>query len=112
MSDTQLHTIPNSGSAVRPSVSKDDIAAFCRRHHIRKLSLFGSVLRADFRLDSDVDVLVEFDPATPVGFMALARLQRELSELLHRRVDLVPKAGLKTVIRQSVLDSARVIYAI
>lgn len=88
------------------------IAQVCRRHHVRELALFGSVLRTDFRSDSDVDALVEFEPTTPVGFMALARLQRELSELLHRRVDLVPKAGLKPVIRQSVLDSARVIYAI
>ena len=60
---------------------------------------------------SDVDLLVEFDPSAQVGFLTLSRLQRELSAALNRTVDLVPKRGLKPSIRQSVLDSARVIYA-
>ncbi|SRR3990172_5139270 len=87
------------------------LAEFCRRNRIRRLSLFGSVLRDDFRPDSDVDVLVEFEPETMVGFMALSRMQRELSELLGRRVDLVPRNGLKPVIRDSVLASAVDVYA-
>ena len=95
----------------RIEVSAEKIDQFCRRHHIQKLSLFGSVLRDDFRPDSDVDVLVEFEPETMVGFMALSRMQRELSELLGRRVDLVPRNGLKPVIRDSVLASAVDVYA-
>jgi hypothetical protein len=84
---------------------------FCRRHRVRELSLFGSALREDFGPDSDVDVLVEFEPTARVGLMALSRMGRELSELLGRRVDLVPKPGLKEKVRQAVLDSAEVIYA-
>jgi predicted nucleotidyltransferase len=92
-------------------IPADEIAAFCRRHHIRSLSLFGSVLREDFRPDSDADVLVEFEPDAQVGFIALSRMQRELAELLQRPVDLVPKEGLKPKIREAVLSSAEVVYA-
>ena len=92
-------------------IPADEIAAFCRRHHIRSLSLFGSVLREDFHPDSDTDVLVEFEPDAQVGFIALNRMQRELAELLQRPVDLVPKEGLKPKIREAVLASAEVVYA-
>ncbi|MBW2011809.1 MAG: nucleotidyltransferase domain-containing protein, partial [Deltaproteobacteria bacterium] len=63
------------------------------------------------RPDSDVDILVEFEPDAQVGFIILGRMQRELSELLHRPVDLVPKNGLKPEIRETVLSSAEVIHA-
>jgi len=92
-------------------IPADKIADFCRRHHIRSLSVFGSVLREDFRPDSDADVLVEFEPEAQVGFIALSQMQRELSELLQRPVDLVPKEGLKPKIREAVLSSAEVVYA-
>jgi predicted nucleotidyltransferase len=92
-------------------IPADEIAAFCRRHHIRSLSLFGSVLREDFHSDSDADVLVEFEPDAQVGFITLSRMQRELAELLQRPVDLVPKEGLKPKIREAVLSSAEVVYA-
>ncbi|HEX8149341.1 MAG TPA: nucleotidyltransferase domain-containing protein [Pyrinomonadaceae bacterium] len=92
-------------------IPEESLADFCRRYRVRELSLFGSSLREDFRPDSDVDILVEFEPSARVGFVTLSKMQRELSALLRRRVDLVPKAGLKEKIRQSVLDSARVIYA-
>ena len=91
-------------------VSPDTIANFCR-HRISRLALFGSVLRDDFRPESDVDVLVEFEPDAEVGFMALSRMQRELSELFQRPVDLVPQTGLKPLIRESVLASSRKLYA-
>ena len=68
--------------AVRVPVPVDAIAEFCRRYHIRKLSLFGSVLRDDFRPDSDVDVLVEFEPGHSVGF-AILDMEEELSALLE-----------------------------
>ena len=88
-----------------------EIAAFCRRHHIRELALFGSVLRPDFGPDSDVDVLVEFEPGATIGLLAFARTQRELSELYQRPTDLVTRNGLKPLIKQAVLADAEVIYA-
>jgi predicted nucleotidyltransferase len=86
------------------------IGAICRRYHVRELSIFGSVLRDDFRPDSDIDFLVLFEPDATIGLMDLAGLQIEFSELLKRPVDVVPKRGLKPMIRESVLDSAQVIY--
>jgi predicted nucleotidyltransferase len=89
----------------------DEIAGFCQRHHISSLSVFGSILGDDFSPGSDIDFLVEFKPEAQVGFVALSRMQRELSELLQRPVDLVPKTSLKPRIREAVLSSAEVIYA-
>ncbi len=92
-------------------IPQADLTAYCQRHHVHKLALFGSVLREDFRADSDVDVLVEFEPNVRIGFLTLAAMQRELAELLRRPVDLVPESGLKPLIREEVLDSAEVLYA-
>jgi hypothetical protein len=92
-------------------IPKEEITDFCRRHKVRQIQLFGSVLRQDFGAESDVDVLVEFEPDAQVGFIALSRMQRELSELFQRPVDLVPRDGLKPRIREAVLSSAEVIYA-
>ena len=89
----------------------ESIAGFCQRYHVRNLSIFGSALRGDFSADSDVDVLVEFEPEAQVGFIALSRMRRELSDLFQRPVDLVPKNGLKPRIREAVLSSAEVVYA-
>ncbi len=89
----------------------DQIDRLCRAYRVRELSLFGSDLRDDFRIDSDIDLLVEFEPGAWVSFITLSRMQRELSQILGRRVDLVPKNGLKPFIRQSVLSSAKVLYA-
>jgi uncharacterized protein len=74
--------------------------------------VFGSVPRADFRTDSDVDLLVEFEPGAQVGLMLLSRMQRELADLLDRPIDLVPRDGLKPSICESVLTTAQVIYAV
>ena len=92
-------------------ISQTQIADFCQRHRIRWLALFGSVLRDDFGPESDVDVLVEFEPRARLGLIAYASIQRELSELLQRPVDLVTRDGLKPLIKRAVLDSAEVIYA-
>jgi predicted nucleotidyltransferase len=92
-------------------IPQDLVADLCRRYKVRQLALFGSALRDDFGPESDVDFLVEFDPTAQIGFLTLAKLQRELSALIHRRVDLVPKHGLKDRIRQAVLASAKVVYA-
>ena len=90
---------------------KDKIEDFCRRHHIRKLSLFGSVLRGDFRPDSDVDVLVEFEPGYSVGLIRLAGMEIELSSIIGRKVDLRTPAELSRYFRQKVLDMTEVQYA-
>ena len=88
---------------------KEEIASFCRRHYIRRLAFFGSVLRDDFRDDSDVDVLVEFEPGRVPG-LAFITMQDELSELLGRNVDLNTPACLSPYFRQEVLDEAEVLY--
>jgi predicted nucleotidyltransferase len=87
------------------------IEAFCRKHHIRRLSLFGSAARGDFGPESDMDVLVEFQPDARVGFLQLSRMQRELTEIFHRPVDLVPRTGLKPAIREQILKEEVVLYA-
>jgi predicted nucleotidyltransferase len=95
----------------RITIPEERIVAFCRRNQVRSLALFGSVLREDFTANSDVDVLVEFEPGARVGFLALGRMQRELSALFGRPVDLVPRDGLKPMVREEVLPSAEVLYA-
>jgi predicted nucleotidyltransferase len=91
------------------------IAAFCRRHGIRKLACFGSVLRDDFRAagdrPSDLDILVEFEEGRVVGLIRLARIERELSDLLGRKSDLRTPADLSRYFRDEVLRSAEVLYA-
>ncbi len=96
----------------RIPIPRNQLVELCRRYHVRRLALFGSVLRDDFRPDSDVDVLVSFQPDARVGFLALGRMKRELSALFQRPVDLVPQDGLKPVIRESVLSSAEEVYAV
>ncbi len=86
------------------------VAELCRRHHIRRLALFGSVLREDFRPDSDVDVLVEFEPGHTPGF-AFFSIQEELSELLRRPVDLQTPAFLSPYFRDQVRSQAETLYA-
>jgi len=98
-------------SAHHIEIPKHAIADFCRRYHIRKLSLFGSALRDDFRPDSDVDFLVEFEPGQTVGLIRLAGMEIELSEILGRKVDLRTPADLSRYFRQEVLDTAEVEYA-
>jgi len=91
-------------------IPKEKIAGFCQQHHIRKLALFGSVLREDFRPESDVDVLVEFERERPIGLIRLARIQRELSELLGHPVDLNTEGFLSPYFRDEVLKEAEVHY--
>jgi len=93
------------------SVPKDAIAAFCRRHHIRRLAFFGSVLRDDFGPDSDIDVLVEFEPDRVPSLFGIARMERELSALFDgRKVDLRTPEDLSRYFRQKVLAEAEVEY--
>ena len=92
------------------AINREQIADFCRRHHIRRLALFGSVLRKDFRPDSDVDVLVEFEPGQRVG-LAFFAMQDELSDLFGHRVDLNTPGFLSRYFRDEVLAEADVLYA-
>lgn len=89
----------------------EELAAFCRANDVEELSLFGSALRSDFGPESDIDLLVAFRPDAEIGFLALARIQRELAALLGREVDLVPKRGLKPAIREQVLATSALLYA-
>jgi predicted nucleotidyltransferase len=94
----------------RIPVDQIKIAEFCREHHIQRLSLFGSVLRGDFGPDSDVDVLVEFEPGHVPGLDFFA-MEIELSELLGRKVDLNTPGFLSPLFRGKVLTEAEVQYA-
>jgi predicted nucleotidyltransferase len=96
---------------VQIEVPRDRVSKFCKRNHIRKLSLFGSVLRGDFRENSDVDVLIEFESGHGTGFFGLARMERELSSILGRKVDLRTPQELSKYFRDEVLSQAEIQYA-
>lgn len=90
--------------------SKREVTSFCRRNRIRRLALFGSVLREDFRPDSDVDVLIEFEPGHTPGLRFFA-MQEELSQILGRKVDLHTPKFLSRYFRDRVIQEAEVQYA-
>ena len=93
------------------AIDPDMIADFCRRHHIRKLSLFGSVLRDDFGPESDVDLLVEFEPDHIPGLIRLAGMEIELTEVLGgRKADLRTAEDLSRYFRDEVLAEAELVY--
>ena len=96
--------------AAHAPIDKQRLAEFCRRHHIRRLAFFGSVLRSDFRPDSDIDVLYEFEPGHEPGW-EIALIEEQLSSLLGHRVDLVPFRYLNHHIRDKVLAEAEIQYA-
>ena len=91
------------------NVPKEKFADFCRRNHIRRLAFFGSVLRDDFGPESDVDVLVEFEPGHTPG-LAFFAMQRELSEILGRKTDLNTDMDLSPYFRKEIFDEAEVLY--
>ena len=93
----------------RLTIDRERISEFCRRHHIRRLALFGSVLRADFGPTSDVDVLVEFEPDHVPG-LAFFTIQQELSGLIGRTVDLNTPGFLSRYFREAVLNEAKPLY--
>jgi len=97
-------------AARRVSVDKRLLADFCKKRHIRRLSLFGSVLRPDFGDDSDIDVLVEFEPGFTPGFSFFG-IQDELSEMLGRNVDLNTPQFLSPYFRDRVMEEAETEYA-
>ncbi|MHB9025907.1 MAG: nucleotidyltransferase family protein [Armatimonadota bacterium] len=95
----------------RIQINQQQIADFCRRHHIRKLAFFGSVLRDDFRPDSDVDVLIEFEPNTRVGLFELMSMQLEFAEMIGREADFRLPGDLSRYFRDKVIAEAEVLYA-
>lgn len=96
----------------RLPIDPDTLAAFCRRHHIRKLALFGSTLKGTARPDSDIDLLVEFEPDHLPGLIEFAGIELELSELLDgRKIDLRTAGDLSRHFRDDVVSSAAIQYA-
>lgn len=93
------------------SIPKDQIAAFCEGHGIKRLSIFGSALRSDFGPDSDIDVLVEFEPDRIPGLFGFAGMELELTRMLGRKVDLRTAEDLSRYFRQEVLAEAQIQYA-
>ena len=98
-----------TSSRARIQIPRDRVVEFCDRNHIRRLALFGSVLRDDFTSASDVDMLVEFEPGKTPGF-AFFRMQDELSEIIGRRVDLNTPKELSKYFRDEVLAEAEDLY--
>jgi predicted nucleotidyltransferase len=108
--DTASNAITGSPASLRVRVPPKKLAEFCRKHHIKKLSFFGSVLREDFRPDSDVDVLVEFEPGHTPGF-AIISMEDKLSRLLGRKVDIRTPPDLSRYFREQVVREAKAAYA-
>ena len=92
-------------------VDENKLAEICQRYGVRELSLFGSAARGEVRPDSDIDLLVEFLPEAEPGLLDHAGLMLDLSELLGRKVDLVSKNALKPLIRDSIIQDSRRLYA-
>ena len=92
------------------SASQEMLGEFCEKHHIRRLALFGSILRDEFTPQSDIDVLVEFAAGEAVGYIRLGTVEAELSDLLGRRVDLNLKDSLNPAFREHVLSEAEILY--
>ncbi len=94
----------------RVNLTKEQIAEFCRENHIKKFAFYGSVLRDSFRQDSDIDILVDLDYNYRTGLMKMARIERELSEMIGRQVDLKTPEDLSDYFRDKVLSEAEVLY--
>lgn len=99
---------------IQIKIPGEKISGFCLRNRIRSLALFGSVLRDDFRPDSDVDVLIEFEPGQEPGLMELVAMQDELSQILGRKVDMVERKAVERsenyIRRRHVLESVEPVY--
>jgi uncharacterized protein len=98
-----------------PELPRDRLIDFCQRWQVTELALFGSILRDDFRPDSDIDLLVTFTPTARWGLLAHVRMERELAQILDRPVDLIEKAAIQEspnwLRRNEILQTAQVIYA-
>jgi predicted nucleotidyltransferase len=92
------------------SIPQAELESFCQRHPVRRLALFGSVLRGDFTPISDIDVLIEFLPGAKIGYFKLVEMQLELSAIFRREVDLRTPEELSLYFRQDVLDGSILLY--
>jgi uncharacterized protein len=103
-------------SCLPVAIAFDTIATFCDRWQVSELAIFGSILRPEFHANSDVDFLVEFIPTSNWGLLDHAKMQIELEEMLHRKVDLISRRAIEHssnwIRRQEILSTARVIYAL
>ena len=101
--------------ATRIAIPTDGLAAFCERWQVAELALFGSVVREDFGSESDVDVLISFEPRARHTLFDIVRMEDELSRMFERRVDLVTRAAVEGsrnyIRRKAILESAQVVYA-
>lgn len=93
------------------NIDRDALVRICERYRVTELSLFGSAARGSLSPESDIDLLVTFEKEAPVTLFTLVDLQEDLSRLLARPVDIVPKGGLKPALKSEVLAEARVLYA-
>jgi len=94
----------------RVNLTKEQIAEFCQKNHIKKFAFFGSVLRDDFRSDSDIDILIDLDYNVPIGLMEIAGMEIELSKMIGREVDLSTPDDLSDYFRDKVLTQAEALY--
>lgn len=106
------HSEPETSARI--SIPQDEIRTFCQRHHVCRLALFGSVLRGDFRSDSDVDILVDFEEGAEPEWAQIVSMQDELSKILNRQVDLVERKAVERsenyIRRRHILSSAETVY--
>lgn len=104
-----------SQTKVRVTIPRKKLADFCNRWKVTELAFFGSVLRNDFRPDSDIDLLVSFSPRAKISLFDLVRMQSELKEIFGRKVDLVERRAIENsenyIRRKSILSNTKVIYA-
>lgn len=104
-----------SQTKVRVTIPRKKLADFCNRWKVTELAFFGSVLRNDFRPDSDIDLLVSFSPRAKISLFDLVRMQNELKEIFGREVDLVERRAIENsenyIRRKSILSNTKVIYA-
>ena len=92
------------------NITRKQIIDFCKKNQIKKFAFYGSVLRNDFRPDSDIDILVEFEPEQPIGLMEVAGMEIELSEMIGRKVDLRTPEDLSKYFRDKVIAEAAIQY--
>ncbi len=96
--------------SLEQKISKDKLADFCKKNHIRKLSVFGSAVRGDLQPDSDIDLLVEFEQGLTPGLFSIIRMEMELAEMLGRKVDLRTPEDLSQYFRDEVVRNAEIQY--
>ena len=96
--------------SLKNKISKDELAGFCKRNHIRKLSVFGSAIRGELLPESDIDLLVEFEQGLTPGLFSIVRMEMELTEMLGRKVDLRTPEDLSQYFRDEVLQNAELQY--